>query len=160
MPFGDGTNREDTMQTEHPSGRLTSHAAVTEFMMAGNATLTLKSERTGNRFTYRIRKSEDGNVHFVALLAGSDNESSFQYLGFIRDRAYSHGRKSRISETAPAAMAFHWFHANLQTRRLPAELQVWHEGKCGRCGRKLTVPESIERGLGPECAGLVCEEAA
>ena len=28
-----------------------------------------------------------------------------------------------------------------------------HEGRCGRCGRKLTVPESIESGFGPECAG-------
>jgi len=27
-----------------------------------------------------------------------------------------------------------------------------HEGKCGRCGRKLTVPLSIETGIGPECA--------
>jgi hypothetical protein len=32
------------------------------------------------------------------------------------------------------------------------KLEVWHEGRCGRCGRRLTVPESIESGLGPECA--------
>ena len=38
---------------------------------------------------------------------------------------------------------------------LPKTVEVWHEGICGRCGRKLTVPESVERGLGPECAGLV-----
>jgi hypothetical protein len=30
-------------------------------------------------------------------------------------------------------------------------LEVWHEGRCGRCGRALTVPESVERGIGPEC---------
>lgn len=32
------------------------------------------------------------------------------------------------------------------------ECEVWHEGRCGRCGRKLTVPESIETGIGPDCA--------
>jgi hypothetical protein len=39
--------------------------------------------------------------------------------------------------------------------KTPAEvdLEVWHEGRCGACGRRLTVPESIERGLGPECYG-------
>ena len=26
-------------------------------------------------------------------------------------------------------------------------------GKCGMCGHKLTTPESIKRGIGPECAG-------
>jgi hypothetical protein len=122
MPFGDGTNREETtMQSEAPIGRLTSHAAVMEFMTAGNATLTLKSERTGNRFTYKVRQSEDKQVHFVSVLTGSDNESNYRYLGVIRDRAFSHGRKSKIcTRVAPAAMAFHWFHANLQTGRMPA----------------------------------------
>lgn len=35
------------------------------------------------------------------------------------------------------------------------KVEVWHEGSCGRCGRKLTVPESIANGLGPECAEKV-----
>ena len=30
-----------------------------------------------------------------------------------------------------------------------------HEGRCMRCGAPLTVPASVERGLGPECAGKV-----
>jgi hypothetical protein len=34
---------------------------------------------------------------------------------------------------------------------LPESLEIWHEGSCLRCGRKLTVPESIESGYGPEC---------
>jgi len=25
--------------------------------------------------------------------------------------------------------------------------------RCGRCGRVLTVPESVESGFGPECIG-------
>ena len=32
-------------------------------------------------------------------------------------------------------------------------LEVWHEGRCGKCGRKLIVPESIARGIGPEKGG-------
>jgi hypothetical protein len=35
---------------------------------------------------------------------------------------------------------------------LPADIEVWHEGNCRRCRRKLTVPASIELGLGPNCA--------
>jgi hypothetical protein len=30
-----------------------------------------------------------------------------------------------------------------------------HEGKCGRCGRLLTVPSSIESGIGPECSKIM-----
>ncbi len=36
---------------------------------------------------------------------------------------------------------------------MPEQLEVWHEGCCGKCGRKLTDAESIARGIGPECYG-------
>src|SRR5882672_9405186 len=30
-------------------------------------------------------------------------------------------------------------------------IEIWHSGSCGRCGRTLTVPESVLSGFGPEC---------
>ena len=35
---------------------------------------------------------------------------------------------------------------------LPASIEVWHEGCCARCAKRLTVPASIEMGYGPDCA--------
>lgn len=35
---------------------------------------------------------------------------------------------------------------------LPPNVEVWHEGGCCHCAHKLTVPASIELGLGPDCA--------
>jgi hypothetical protein len=40
-------------------------------------------------------------------------------------------------------------------------LEVWHEGRCAKCGLKLTVPQSIMTGFGPTCAkklGIACVE--
>ena len=34
----------------------------------------------------------------------------------------------------------------------PPNFVVRHDGRCGRCGRQLTVPSSIDKGIGPECA--------
>lgn len=123
------------------------------FMGAGNATVTLKSVVSGVHFTYRIRKSEDGQMQFVSVLTGSDNESSYSYLGFVRRDVYFHGRKSKIGEQAPSAKAFAWAWRSLAQGTMPPSLEVWHEGRCGRCNRKLTHPTSIATGLGPECAG-------
>lgn len=36
---------------------------------------------------------------------------------------------------------------------LPAGLEAHEESRCGVCGRALTDPVSIERGIGPECFG-------
>jgi uncharacterized protein DUF6011 len=130
-----------------------SPANVRAFILGGNATVTLQSGTTGARFTFKVRASDDGGTYFVALLTGSDNEGDFAYLGTIRADRYTHGRKSKIGADAPAARAFAWAWGHIAADNIPAALQVYHEGRCGRCNRKLTVPESIESGFGPECSG-------
>jgi len=134
-----------------PAAPMTSAALVKSFALAGRARLTFRSVKTGTRFTFKVTAKE-GKPAFVALMTGSDNESDFEYLGCIYDaKTFAHGRKSRIAPDAPSAKAFAWVWAQIQKGALPESLEVWHEGRCGRCGRVLTVPESIETGLGPEC---------
>lgn len=123
------------------------------FILGGNATVTFRSKSTGNRFTYRVRLSEDGRMYFVSLLVGENNNSDYQYLGHIFNDTllYVHGRKSKIGQDAPSSVAFRWVWKQLTQQRLPDALEIWHDGTCGRCGRKLTVPESVKSGFGPEC---------
>lgn len=133
--------------------QMKSAADVKAFALAGNATLTLVSKKTGTRFTFKIRKPDANKPHFVSLLNGPSNEDDFQFLGSIfNENEYRHGSRSRLVFDAPSAVAFRWFWSAMRRDLLPEQLEVWHEGRCGRCGRKLTVPESIENGLGPECA--------
>ena len=41
--------------------------------------------------------------------------------------------------------AFSWAWSHLVGEVLPNEqLEIWHEGRCARCNRKLTVPEDLE----------------
>lgn len=134
--------------------------AAFKFALAGNATFTLRSKKTGKHFTYRVRRSEDGKVYFVALMVGPDNENSFKYLGFIKDVGngprYRHGGGKSCSQPDLAqARAFEWTWDALLHSVMPSSLEVWHACKCGRCGRKLTHPSSVESGFGPECAAMV-----
>lgn len=139
------------MTTENPAAPMTSASAVLTFALAGRARLTFRSKKTGTRFTYKVTAKE-GKPAFVSLMTGSDNEGDFEYLGTIfNEKSFSHGRKSRIAQDAPSAKAFAWVWAQVQNGVIPESLEVWHEGRCGRCGRVLTVPESIATGLGPEC---------
>lgn len=130
------------------------------YALAGSSTLTVRSTRTGQRFTYRISESpavragvpNRPQVHFVSLLSGTDGE--YRYLGTIFANGFRTTRKSAVASNAPAAVAFSWLVAHWESPLV----EVWHEGVCGRCGRALTVPESIESGIGPTCAakmGLV-----
>lgn len=84
------------------------------------------------------------------------------FLGTIwleegRPGRFNPGKTSKVPETDKSMYAAAWI-ARMLTHspdHLMEEADWWHEGRCGRCGRRLTVPESIESGFGPECAGRV-----
>ena len=130
------------------------------FVLGGRAVFTLENAKTGNRFTYRVSLAPEtipGKVrpYFVAVLTGPDNTANYQYLGCIWDKAnprYIHGAKSRVSSEAPSAKAFAWFVRRGIGTHLPEGVTLYHEGRCGRCGRALTVPESVRTGMGPICS--------
>ena len=138
-----------------------------QFITAGNATVTLRSKKTGNHFTFRVRAPKDEDEHgnkkpdngfrFVSLMTGSDNENSFSYFGYLKPTQagtlFCHGGgKAKVAVGAPGAAAFSWVWQQLAQGKMPEALEVWHEGKCGRCARKLTHPASLLSGFGPECA--------
>ena len=126
------------------------------FILAGKATFTVQNADTGRRFTFNVVKPKEHTPHFVKVLTSPDNEGGYSYLGTIFDgQTYRHGRKSRISQDAQSAKVFDWFWRHLLTDDLPEAINVYHEGCCGRCGRKLTVPGSILMGYGPECIKIV-----
>lgn len=63
-------------------------------------------------------------------------------------------RKVRVSPDAPSVAGFRAVFTRLQDKdaTLASKADIRHEGRCGRCGRALTRPESIDTGLGPDCA--------
>ena len=135
------------------------------FITAGKAIFTVRNEKTGNRFTFKVRQAPvdkaqatmfgvNGKpVWFVSVLNGTDNNSNYAYIGTIKGDTFVHTFKAKVSPEAPSFKAFKWLWEHIKA--LPENVHIYHEGRCGRCGRKLTVPESIESGFGPECIGKV-----
>ena len=132
-------------------------SAAKTFAFAGNALITLESKRTGDHHTYKIEEADDKKDFFFVshLISGSADDGTFAYLGVVNKKeAGGEGhfrltKKSTAAFDAPSVVAFQFFMAS---KKLHPQLIVHHEGRCGRCGRTLTVPSSIEAGIGPECA--------
>lgn len=135
---------------------------ICEFIFAGNAIFTVVNTDTGNRMTFRFRKprdrrDDDAAPLFAQVMNGTDNDRSYAFVGTIFDphddvkMTYRHSHKSRMSSESVASRAIAWLVSQVQKNTMPDTIEIWHEGKCGRCGKTLTVPESIENGLGPIC---------
>ena len=129
----------------------------TKFFTGGNATFTVDNGQ-GVHYTFKIRQPKQRDERpmpfFASLLTGPDNENSYTYMGVMD--LFGNVRltaKSRYNEDSTPVKVLRWAlkHA-FGDRQLPAGYQVRHEGRCGCCGRTLTVPASLATGVGPECA--------
>lgn len=122
--------------------------AMKRYLLAGNAKFTLRSQKTGNHLTYKVRRGEQRDVWWVNRLA-----EGYEYIGMI-DRYGVFRWTSSVPmdlRYCQHAKVFTWFWAGINKGSLSGHLQFYHMGKCGKCGRDLTDPLSIKLGLGPEC---------
>jgi len=131
--------------TEH----IVKHEVALGFIFGGNALFTVKNPKTENRFTFKVTKHKKEDIFFVKVLTNPD---VYEFIGSIRPGTrFKHSKKSRISDEAQSVKVFDFVFNTLITKSLPQFIEIWHEGRCCACGKTLTTPESIQRGIGPEC---------
>lgn len=140
-----------------------------DFILGGKAIFTVANP-TGEHYTFKVTRKEaderfdrrgDGlPTYFVKLLTGPDNGSDYTYLGILGSNgAVKLTKASHYTDDTKPVRVIRWAMGLIFAgRSLPAGYKVHHEGRCGRCGRRLTVPESVESGFGPECSGRMGHE--
>lgn len=143
---------------------ITDPSHMFSFILAGNATCSLRSKGTGAHYTYRINraKAKEGQTEapllwFVGLLTGPNNQEDYSYIGIISAKgtddvpAFRTTAKTKNPKSA-SVEGFNWFSRTLFGAGTKlGQVEFWHEGKCGRCRRPLTDPDSIACGVGPVC---------
>lgn len=133
-------------------GHIIDHSKAVEFILGGKSLFTLLNTKSDNRFTFKVKKHKIDDVYFVSVLTNPD---VYQYIGMIKNREYTHTKKSKISKESQSVRVFDFVFSKLKIGNLPEVIEIWHEGKCGKCGRTLTVPSSIKTGFGPECIKML-----
>lgn len=127
-----------------------------EFILAGKAFVTFNNTKSGNRFTFKVKKDKkNDSLFYVSVLNGPNNAKDYLYIGAIFNGNFKITPKSRVSAEATSFKVFQYVFDSLKNKTLKEFIHVYHNGRCGRCGDMLTVPESIIRGLGPICAKLI-----
>ncbi len=113
------------------------------------------------RRTFRIAKPReiarrDGRM-FVKLLTGSSNETDYTYVGFVTpDHArfiWSRDISSSVRASVTGTALDFLLYADDESRRDAGRTYALESGNCYVCGRLLTVPSSIDAGIGPVCEG-------
>lgn len=137
-----------------------------KFFHAGNAVFTVTNP-TGERFTFRARRPKAKNPTdtppvFLGILSGPNNETDYAYAGIVcLDGSVKITKASKFQLTAKPVLVAAWaMRLVIAGKPMPAGYAIHHEGRCCRCGRTLTTPESVARGMGDDCASQVGPECA
>lgn len=106
----------------------------------------------GDYRTIRIKTAKQGNLkgkRIVSYLSGPNNESDYTGFAFLNPNGFQvWGRyKGYVNSQLEAAIKV------MGNPEEAGESYAMQSGNCYCCGRPLTVPASLHRGLGPICAG-------
>lgn len=124
-----------------------------------NGTFTVQNRLTGEHRTFRIRTQKDDasfapGKRVVALMTGSDNETSYTGFAFVTEDGLAVWNSKRTAGGYVAYAALLWSLAvDGGFSQYADKYSLTASKKCIRCNRKLTTPESLAAGIGPECAG-------
>jgi len=137
-----------------------------DFFLGGKATFTVQNNETGIHRTYKIRKPEPTPQYpkpawFVKVMHGSDNENHYAYVGMLDPQtgAVRLTQRSKFAEDSGTVTAARWVMGRVINQlQIPDSIEIRHSGKCGRCGRTLTEPTSLDCGIGPECRRIMGHE--
>jgi hypothetical protein len=89
----------------------------------------------------------------ASYLSGPDNERDFNGFAFITERGQvALWKKHAGIDVRWVAAVNIVLNADAAAQLGFAEAYAERSGRCARCGRKLTVPASLHRGYGPDCA--------
>ena len=125
------------------AGRLT----VTFRSPSGqHITLTAKCRAPQENGKWSASSYADARVIFIEV----PNETGWNdKVGKVTSRGFQPDPNADKARTFCAKMLLRY----VAGESLPPSLEAFEEDRCGRCGRVLTDPVSIERGIGPECYG-------
>jgi hypothetical protein len=125
-------------------GRIGSRDDALRYLFAGRSTFTLVSGRTDRRLMFTVRATA-ARERYAVLAAG-------EVLGMVNWDGSTLGMSFRPS-TERASLAILWFLDRLTEQgEVPANAELWHDGRCGRCRSVLTTQWAAARGVCADCA--------
>jgi hypothetical protein len=139
-----------------------------EFILAGKAIFTVECNGSLSpkpHYTFKVRRKEATLQYpetvFVSLLTGSDNNSSYTYLGILNPDtgAIRLTAKSTYREDSYPVRLLNRILARIWNNEHAAYeaagFATHHENRCCKCGKRLTTPASVTAGIGPECIKML-----
>jgi len=129
------------------------------FIFQGKAVFTLENIESGNYIVYKVyslkrRRGQPENTRLfnVYVRALGDGWRGNRYIGQVDRLTETLKTPFGVDTNSVGVRTFNWIIAKWRKlEKFEGKMNMYHMGVCCKCGRDLTVPESINNGIGPQC---------
>lgn len=146
----------EMFNTHHESSsRLIGMNNIRNYLYGGKGIVTLESP-TGKYHTYAFERPKKKNVFDPSVLFVHVKIDSgyWRYIGMVNSYGFHTTAKSEMSINSDEVRGAKYI-VSMSRYEGESPMKLYHEGVCAVCGRKLTTPKSIARGVGPRCAKIL-----
>ena len=126
------------------------HFINNEGKKLNGAPFTIRSKKSGKDYTFKISQVPFKDNNYIHIKVETEY-LNFKYMGWYRDGKIIN---KKLEVNTPASQAVSWFLRQMFSNNfdnLNQSVDIFHLGKCLKCGKTLTDSNSIEVGFGPVC---------
>lgn len=128
-----------------------------EVLLAGNSEFILHSTKTNEDFRFKLckqKKKDNANefIYFVNYWLNGE----YVYAGLLwfteSEAKFSTGKNGKMPANSKEIKSLLFVINKLFNQETVQFLEIYHTGRCSKCGKKLTDLDSMLTGLGPTCS--------
>lgn len=140
------------------SHKFTSCDAIYRYCMGEQGVVTLQNPTNLKHHTYLFKKPAELNAfpEDVRFVYAVHNGNKLFYVGMIEQDKFRITRASRFGNHTEIVRGAYFIMRMMRDPKTLEQMDLYHQGVCCMCGRKLTSPKSIEFGIGPKCRKRIC----
>lgn len=125
--------------------------AISQYVMGGKGVVTLKSPSKVHKSYFFSKPRNASNFkpddRFIYVL---DAHNEWVYVGMLSDDVMRWTKHSAYPLESPEFKGARYV-VKMMHRDIETPMELYHEGVCPICGKRLTNPKSIVEGIGPKC---------
>ena len=124
---------------------------IWRYLHGGHAVVTLLSPSNIYK-TYSFEKPRHDEFPNLTLFVYCrlDN-GSWAYVGMLENDKFRLTRASKFRYSDNIVKGVNYIVKLMNSQIFNSPIKFYHSSKCSVCGRQLTTPESITKGIGPKC---------
>ena len=137
---------------ENARNKFSDRQTALNYILGGKGVVTLLSP-SGVHHTYGIWKPRKDPFPDDVLFMYVRNSGRWKYLGMLEGTKFRNTSASRFSYTTPEYKGAKYMMNMVTSDNIfnTTKMELYHDGVCSICGKRLAAPRCIITGIGPKC---------